>query len=107
MAQIAYTIAVSFEVKSMAKEWLRWLMDGHVAEVLARGAADAEIVALDGPGCSFEVRYHFPSRESFARYEVEHAPRLRAEGLKRFPVQKGVVYRRSVAEVVDTFTADL
>jgi hypothetical protein len=68
--------------------------------VLAGGACDAEIVQLDGPEPAFEVRYHFPSRAAFARYEKEHAPRLRAEGLRRFPVEKGVVYRRSVGQVI-------
>jgi hypothetical protein len=100
MAAIAYTVAVTFPDPALAAEWLRWLTEGHIAEVLAGGACDAEIVQLDGPEPAFEVRYHFPSRAAFARYEKEHAPRLRAEGLRRFPVEKGVVYRRSVGQVI-------
>jgi hypothetical protein len=45
------------------------------------------------------VRYHFPSREAFAAYERDHAPRLRADGLRRFPPERGVSYRRSVGVV--------
>ncbi len=103
MGKVAYTVLVTFPDETMAKDWLGWLAEGHIAEVLAAGATDAEIAKLDGPGHSFEVRYHFPSREGFARYEKEHAPRLRAEGLKRFPVEKGVIYRRTVGTVVKTF----
>jgi hypothetical protein len=99
MPVIAYTVAATFRDAALAAEWLRWLEDGHLAEVLAGGATDAEVVALDGPEPSYEVRYHFPSREAFERYEREHAPRLRAEGLRRFPPEKGVTYRRSVGTV--------
>src|SRR5262245_12859878 len=103
MARIAYTVTVTFDVPDLAEAWLRWLRQGHIAEVLAGGATDAEIVALDGPGTAFEVRYHFPSREAFTRYEAEHAPRLRAEGLRLFPPERGVTYRRGVGEVTDRF----
>ena len=79
---IAYTVAATFSDYGLAEEWLRWLEAGHIAEVLAGGASDAEIVVLDEPSLTYEVRYHFPSREAFANYEKEHAPRLRAEGLE-------------------------
>jgi hypothetical protein len=100
---IAYTVAVTFPNASLAEDWLRWLNEGHIAEVLAGGAADAEIVELDGTGHAYEVRYHFPSREAFALYEKQHAPRLRAEGLARFPLDQGITYRRSVGVVKKSF----
>jgi Domain of unknown function (DUF4286) len=100
MGQVAYTVAATFADAALADEWLRWLADGHLAEVLAGGANDAEVIELDSPPRSFEVRYHFPSREAFAVYERDHAPRLRAEGLGRFPVERGITYRRSVGVVL-------
>jgi hypothetical protein len=100
MGRVAYTVAVTFVDGGLAEEWLGWVAEGHVAEVLAGGAIGAEVVEVDGPMRSFEVRYHFPSREAFAVYERDHAPRLRAEGLARFPVEKGVTYRRSLGVVV-------
>ncbi len=58
-------------------------------------------VQLDGgPGRTFEVRYHFPSREAFETYERDHASALRAEGLRLFPTEKGVTYRRCTGHVV-------
>ena len=102
MAEIAYMVAATFPDSDRAEAWLRWLAEGHIAEVLAGGAASAEIVALDAPPLTYEVHYRFPSREAFERYERDHAPRLRAEGLRLFPVEQGVRYRRSVGIVLHT-----
>jgi hypothetical protein len=99
MGEVTYTITATFEDTAVAEEWLRWLEDGHIAAVLAAGASDAEVVELDGPGRRIEVRYHFPSREIFTRYEQQDAPRLRAEGLQRFPPERGIVYSRSTGAV--------
>jgi hypothetical protein len=101
MADIAYTVSVTLPDESMAREWLRWLREGHIAEVLGGGACRAEVVALDQPPHAFEVRYLFPSREAFDRYEREFAPRLRAEGLRLFPVERGVGYQRTSGAVTD------
>ncbi len=103
MSALAYTVYTTFTDPALADRWLQWLRGGHIAEVLAGGAINAEIIELDGPGCSFEVRYHFPSREAFAAYERDYAPRLRAEGWQLFPVEKGVTYRRMSGAVVATF----
>ena len=101
--KVAYTVTATFPNAALTEEWLGWLYAGHIAEVLAGGASDAEIVSLDEPSLTYEVRYHFPSREAFERYEKEHAPRLRAEGLTRFPVEKGIAYRRSVGVIKKSF----
>src|SRR5262249_30595736 len=97
---LLYTVGATFTESALAEEWLRWLRAGHIAEVLAGGATFAEIVRMDGTPHSYEVRYRFPSREAFARYEQQHAPQLRAEGLRLFPPEKGVSYRRTVGIVV-------
>jgi hypothetical protein len=103
MAEIAYTVFVTLPDGALAEEWLRWLREGHVEAVLAGGATAAEVVALDQPAHCYEVRYRFASREAYDRYERESAPRLRAEGLRLFPVEKGVAYRRSVGVVTSVF----
>src|SRR4051812_34138878 len=104
--QVAYTVAVSFADPAVADEWLAWLFPDHVRAVLAAGAADAEVVELDGPQRPFEVRYHFPSRAALARYEQEHAPALIADGLRRFPPERGITYRRSVGAASWTYQRD-
>jgi hypothetical protein len=102
MAEVSYTVAVTFTDAALSEEWLRWLREGHIADVLAGGATSAAIVKMDGAPLSFEVRYRFPSREVFAQYEQQHAPRLRAEGLTLFPPEKGVTYRRTLGEILDS-----
>jgi hypothetical protein len=106
---IAYTVTAQFNDPKIAEEWIAWLRDGHLAEVIAGGALDATIVRFDAdssdtPGdraaVRCEVRYHFASRESFRRYEQDHAPRLRADGLLRFPTHRGITMTRSLGEVV-------
>jgi hypothetical protein len=105
MTAIRYTVAVTFPDEETAERWLRWLNDGHIAEVLAGGATAAEIVRRDGPVIEFEARYSFPSREAFDRYEREHAPRLRVEGLRLFPTEHGIHYHRSTGVVKGEFPA--
>jgi dipeptidase E len=98
--RIAYTVAVTFTDPALAESWLAWLHGGHLAQVVAAGALDSEVTELEAAqGRSFEVRYHFASREAFEHYQREHAPRLREEGLRLFPSEKGVGYRRTVGVV--------
>ena len=99
MGEVVYTVAVTFTEAALAEAWLRWLREGHIADVIAGGATSAEIVQMDGVAHGYEVRYRFLTREAFTCYEAEHAPRLRAEGLRLFPPEKGVTYRRSLGEV--------
>lgn len=96
----AYTVTCTFRHAAMADEWIAWLRDDHLAKVIAAGALDAEIVRHDGEPVRVEVRYHFASRDDFSRYEREHAPRLRAEGLARFGPERGLIYVRSTGEVM-------
>lgn len=98
-APVVYTVTATFPNDALAAEWLTWLRERHIAQVLAGGATDAEIVEREGEVRTFEVRYHFPSRLAFAVYEQDHAPGLRAEGLQRFSPERGVTYRRSVGLV--------
>ena len=90
-----YSVTATFTDRATADEWLKWLNSGHIAECLAAGGAlDAETVAVDGPMLTYEVRYRYPSRHAFEIYERDHAPRLRAEGLRLFPAERGVAYSR-------------
>lgn len=100
---IRYTVIAEFEDPAVAAEWIAWLRDGHLADVLAAGAIDAEVVAIDGESATpvvCEVRYRFADRASLDRYFKIDAPRLRAEGLAKFPPERGIRYRRSVGEIV-------
>jgi hypothetical protein len=97
---IVYTVRCRFDDGSVADRWAKWLVETHLADVCAAGALAAELVRLDGDPIVLEARYRFESREAFARYEREEAPRLRAEGLALFPIALGLHYERSLAELV-------
>ena len=95
-----YTVRASFEDPQVACEWIEWLAGGHCREVIEGGATRAEVFRHDGTEPTVEVRYDFPDRATFEAYEQRHAPRLREEGLLRFPVERGIAYQRSCGEVV-------
>jgi hypothetical protein len=99
---IAYTVLIELDDTALAADWERWLRETHVADVVAAGALDGEVLRLDGSPIRLECRYHFSSRDAFARYQREHAPRLRAEGLARVPKEGAVRFSRSVGDVVVT-----
>lgn len=104
----AYTVACDFEVEQTARHWVQWLRDEHLSEVCAAGAVAAQVVWLDGAapgGARCEARYLFTSRDDFKRYEHEHAPRLREEGLKRFPLILGLRYTRTTGEIMARYPA--
>lgn len=99
MSAFHYCVQATFTDERVANEWLAWLRDGHIADVMRGGALDAEIIKIDGEALTYEVHYHFASREAFAAYERDFAPALRAEGLAKFPTSRGVSYRRATGEV--------
>lgn len=98
--KIAYTVSCSFTDPAVAGRWMDWLRDGHLADVVAAGAESAYAVKLDGDPVRCEARYTFADRAAFDRYEREHAPRLREEGLSLFPLDLGLSYSRSVGEII-------
>ncbi|MBY0229475.1 MAG: dipeptidase PepE [Gemmataceae bacterium] len=94
---VAYTVTVTIGDPAPEAEWLAWMRGKHLADVRAAGADAAELVGLEGR--RWEARYRFSSREAFAAYERDHAPRLRAEGLARFPAERGFAYARTLGDI--------
>lgn len=113
MTRIAYTVTATLPDPATADEYAAWLLGGHLGAVLAGGAEAATLVRLDpdptpdstreqGPQevIQIEVRYLFPSRETFDRYLQVHAPALRADGLERFGPRRGIKFSRRTGTVV-------
>lgn len=94
----AYTVTAEFDDPNVATEWVTWLQHGHLDDVLEGGALEAELVQFSPT--KLEVRYRFASAESFAAYERDFAPKLRAEGLAKFPAARGVRMSRSTGAVL-------
>ncbi len=107
MAEIAYTVSARCDSDATARQFVSWLVGGHIEGVIRGGATAAAVVMLNpGPEAqTVEVRYRFADRASFERYERESAPALRAEGLERFGEGSGIAFSRSVGEVCHEQTA--
>jgi hypothetical protein len=86
--------------RELSVRWLNWLRDEHLEDVMDGGAESVEVFEMDENQPTFEIRYVFPSREIFVAYEKDQAPRLRAEGLRLFPLEQGLKYERRVGESV-------
>ena len=101
----SYTVRCRFLAndEELAIRWLEWLNEVHIAEVIESGAASAEIFKMSGADLTYEIRYEFGSETEFRNYEECHAPRLRADGLKAFPLDLGLEYSRTTGESVSRF----
>lgn len=103
MPEILYTVRTTCPSLQVRGRYLSWLMPDHVLAVKTAGAHGVRIVLPDRASetapAVVEVQYVFPSRKAFDTYVRDHAPALRADGLKRFPAEAGLTYERQVAEI--------
>ncbi len=102
MTRICYMVIATLPDQATASEYTSWLEDGHVDAVVSHGAHSAMIVRLEPVSGRPRVmtQYIFPTRELFDRYVAVHAPALRADGLKRFPPERGIAFERTIGEIV-------
>lgn len=102
-AQFLYSVRSRFTSVATRAEFIGWLAGGHLADVVRAGALDAELVEFepegDAPG-DVESRYHFASREAYEAYAAGPAVALRAEGLAKFPPERGITMTRGFARSV-------
>lgn len=103
MPSILYTVRASCPNLHIRGRFLSWLTPDHVAEVMKGGASAVRIVLPDREGeaaaAVVETQYVFPSRKALETYLRDHAPALRADGLKHFPPESGVTFSRQIAEI--------
>ena len=103
MPKILYTVRTTLPSLPLRGRYLSWLVPDHVLAVQAAGAEDVRVVlpdrASETAAAVVEVQYVFPSRKAFDTYVRDHAPALRADGLKHFPPGSGVKSERQVAEI--------
>ena len=84
---IVYEVSLQVDGE-IAADFATWLQ-AHVAEILAlpgfTGADILQVCEPLEPGCvGWCVAYRLRDRAALDRYLVEHAPRMRADGLARF-----------------------
>lgn len=103
MSQVHYRVTATLPDGPTADRYLAWLTSGHVAEVCRLGNASATVIRLRGDQHQVASTYVFASPADLQRYETDHAPRLRAEGLAHFPPTTGIHFAREYGEVLGRF----
>jgi hypothetical protein len=103
MPSILYTVRTTCPNPQVRGRFLAWLSPNHVVAVMKGGATSVRIALPDRESDTapavVETQYVFPSRKAFDTYVRDHAPALRADGLKHFPPESGVTYSRQIAEI--------
>jgi hypothetical protein len=103
MPEILYTVRTVCKDITQRGRYLAWLSPNHVIAVKAGGASAVRIILpdreTDTAPAVVETQYVFPSRKAFDTYVRDHAPALRADGLKQFPPESGITSTRQVAEI--------
>ncbi|TVP47499.1 MAG: DUF4286 family protein [Mongoliibacter sp.] len=99
---ILYNVTVNIE-KGVEKEWVNWMKDTHIPDVLATGKFienkfyrimhDAE----DG-SVNYSVQYFAESMELLMEYQKEYAPKLQQDTIDKFK-DKFVVFRTLLESV--------
>lgn len=104
MSAIAYTVIATLPDEPTLDRYIAWLEDGHIDAVINGGAHSAMIIKHDRATANdpfrVETRYIFSTRAKLETYEREHAPALRAEGVKLFGSVAGVRFERSLGQVM-------
>lgn len=108
MVMVVYSVAAVLPSAELAREYARWLVEGHVQAVMGGGAVSARVMAWDaeqgsadrGAGGVWKVEavYEFPDRTALERYIREFAPALRAEGMAKWGPVAGIRFERRVGE---------
>lgn len=103
MSAIAYTVTATFPDVACRDEYVRWLGEGHVGQVVTAGATEGLVVVIEDPSSPMQVesRYTFASRDALERYLEGPAVRLRTEGLARFGQGRGVTFKRTIGEIAE------
>ncbi len=100
---IVYNVTVKIDA-SRADEWLAWMRQEHIPEVVATGLFTSYrlcriMVDDEDGGQTFATQYACASRDLFDRYVSEFAPALRDKQRARF--SDSYVAIRTIMQVVE------
>lgn len=89
---------------SIWEQWLQWLQEEHVPEVLATGCfSDARVLRMletdDSEGPTFTVQYSAESKAAYNKYIEQHAGLMRQQSFDKWG-DKFIAFR-SLMQVVN------
>lgn len=99
-----YNVTINID-ESVHNNWLAW-MESHIPEVLATGRFISAkmtqvLVEEEMGGVTYSVQYTAKTREDLDNYYKFDAPKLRADGMKKF-ADKMVAFRTEL-KVINEF----
>jgi hypothetical protein len=102
MSEVIYNVTVKVS-NSIAVNWLKWLQQEHVPEVIATGCfTSARIVQLlevdNDEGPTYAIQYLAPDKQHYEKYISQFASQMREKSFEKWGDQ--FVAFRSVMEVV-------
>ena len=100
---IVYNVTIKVD-PSIANDWLTWLQEEHVVEVLETGCfTDAKIMKLlevdDSEGPTFAIQYFAESKSQYNQYIEKYAGIMRQKSFDKWG-NKFIAFR-SVMQVVN------
>lgn len=100
---IVYNVTVNIN-DDAHNEWLRWMNDVHIPEVLSYGlfvhARFSKVLIEEESGTTYSIQYTAKSMKDYEQYRDLYAPALQAETLKKFK-DKYVAFRTLLEVVQD------
>lgn len=98
---IIYNVTISVD-EHIAEEWLQWMKDKHIPDVMATGLfveyRMLRVVTGEHSAHTFAVQYTLESHAHLNQYQHEHAPALQKEFGDKYG-DKAVAFR-TVLEII-------
>lgn len=100
---IIYNVTINVE-ESVHDEWLKWMKDVHIPEVLETGLfVESQIFKLLNPkpdeGVTYAIQYKLKSLIDLENYKTKHAPGLQRKTEEKFSGKYHAF--RSILETID------
>ena len=99
---LIYNVTIKVDA-SIADEWLQWLLQDHIPEVMATGCFSShKLVRLlevdDSEGPTYAIQYHADSKANYNRYIEMHASLLRQKSIDKWG-NRFIAFRSLMQEV--------
>lgn len=100
---IIYNVTCSMDA-NMAPEWIDWMMQEHIPEVMATGCFTAVRVmkmltnVSDDSGVNYAIQYSAQNMDMYNRYQEVYGPALRQKTMERYG-DKVIAFRTLLEEI--------
>jgi hypothetical protein len=84
---ILYNVTINID-DDVHDEWLQWMKEVHIPEVMATGLflenRVARILAEEEGGKAYSIQYLLKNMADYNTYQAQHAPQLQAKHTERY-----------------------